>query len=61
MLHIEMQMPGGRELQAKEVVSILSFSLILGLLQNVFWVTQEPGLCDVLDNSHKAVAMLKST
>lgn len=56
-----MQMPGGRELQAKEVVSILSFSLILGLLQNVFRVTQEPGLGDVLDNSHKAVAMLKST
>ena len=39
-LNIEMQVSGGRELQVKEMLNLLSSSLILVILQNVFLVAQ---------------------
>lgn len=61
MLNMEMQISGRRKLQAREILSIFSFSLILVTLLNVFLVTQEPGLGEVLDNSCKAAATCRST
>ena len=60
-LNIEMQVSGGRELQVKEMLNLLSSSLILVILQNVFLVAQGAWSWWSLDNSYKAVAIFRNT